>query len=251
MQGFNISQFSNHLNRYGTIQTNKFLVYIPSPIMFGPSATDEVILYRANSVRVPGINYDLFQTYRYGVGPQLKYPTNVNFSDVTVNFTETGQTALWKHFKRWMANIFDFVGTSGGSQPSYKTEYKRYYQTNIGILICNNEGKLITTVVLKEAYPVSLSDVNLSWGENNKLYEFSVRFTFREWYYDGYSMEDFQSGAVLSPYRTSEVAPQVTESPRPQGPTGVNDPVYNNGVQEGFVGLTGETVPTPVYQPGA
>jgi hypothetical protein len=114
-----------------------------------------------------------------------------------------------------MANIFDFVGTSGGSQASYKTEYKRYYQTDIGILLHNNEGALVNSVVLKEAYPVSLSDVNLSWSENNKLYEFSVRFTFKEWYYFGYNMEEFESGAVLSPFRTSEIAPQVTDSPRP------------------------------------
>ena len=220
MYGFNIAKFSSHLNQYGTIQTNKFLVEIPPPkILSGSSQVTEVMLNRANAVRIPGVNFDLQNTFRYGVGPQQKFPTNVNFSDVDITFVDTAKNDLWKQFTVWMNGIFDFTGSSGGSQASYQTEYKSYYETDVIIYVFDNEGIQRTAVVLKEAYPVSITDVSLSWGDNNKLYEFGTRFTYREWYYSGYNVSQFRSGSLLSPSQTAQVIPQRTESPRTPTPT--------------------------------
>jgi hypothetical protein len=215
MYGFNIAKFSSHLNQFGTIQTNKFLVEISPPkILVGSSQVTEVMLNRANAVRIPGVNFDLQNTFRYGVGPQQKFPTNVNFSDVDITFVDTVKNDLWKQFTVWMNGIFDFTGSYGGSQASYQTEYRSYYETDVIIYVFDNEGIQRTAVVLKEAYPVSITDVSLSWGDNNKLYEFGTRFTYREWYYSGYNVSQFRSGSLLSPSQTAQVIPQRTESPR-------------------------------------
>lgn len=213
---FNISDFSAHLNKTGTIQTNKFKVRIPPPKIFGSSTIDQVLEYRASSVKIPGVSFDFQNVFRYGVGTQQKMPTNIHLADIDITFIDTGNNDLWKRFAKWMNGIFDFTGTSGGSQPSYTTEYKKYYETDIQIFVYDNEGFLVNLIVLREAYPVALNDVNLSWSENNRLYQFTARFSFREWYYDGYSVSQFQSGAQIGPGQTAEVIPQRTESPRPQ-----------------------------------
>lgn len=214
--GFNVARFSSNLRQYGTLQTNKFIVRIPKPELFDPSQLDPVIEYRANNVRVPGVALDLQQVFRYGVGPEQKFPTNVNFTDININFVDTQNKDIWKRFSFWFNGIFDYTGLSGGSQASYKTEYKKYYTTNIEIHIFDNDGNRVNVVVLKEAFPTTLSEVGLSWSENNRLYEFTVGFSFREWYFDGYQIGAFQSGAVVGPAATTAVQPPVTESPRPR-----------------------------------
>jgi hypothetical protein len=150
------------------------------------------------------------------VGPSQKFPTNVNFTDVDINFLDNNNNAFWKYFAKWMNGIFDYTGVSGGSQPSYKVEYKEYYQTDIQIFVFDNAGRQTNAIILKEAFPISLSDVSLSWSENNRLYEFSVRFSFKEWFYSGYDMGVYESGATIGPGQTAQVVPQRTESPRPQ-----------------------------------
>lgn len=212
---FNIADFSSNLNRYGTIQTNKFLVEIPAPRILGPSSLDEVMMYRANSTRIPGLALDIQRVFRYGVGPEQKFPTNVNFNDITITFVDTVDNDIWKRFAVWFNGIFDITGLSGGSQPSYMTEYKDYYTSDVKIYVFDNEAKLRNVVVLKEAFPTTLGEVSVSWSENSKLYEFTVGFTFKEWYFDGYSVGRFQSGAELGPTITATPIPQRTESPRP------------------------------------
>ncbi|CAB4140757.1 tail tube protein [uncultured Caudovirales phage] len=217
---FNIAEFSGNLNKYGTIQTNKFMVEIPAPTILGPSALDEVMLYRATNARIPGAALDVQRVFRYGVGPEQKFPTNVNFTDINVTFVDTVDNDIWKRFSVWLNGIFDFTGSSGGGQASYTTEYKQYYTSDLKIFVFDNEAKLRNTVVLKEAFPTTISEVGVSWSENNKLYEFSVGFAFKEWYFDGYGVgQPFRSGATLGPAQTTTPRPTPPVStPRPTSP---------------------------------
>ena len=85
---------------------------------------------------------------------------------------------------------------------------------DIQIFIFDNAGNQTNAIILKEAFPISLSDVSLSWSENNKLYEFSVRFAFKEWFYSGYNMGAYDSRVSISPGQTAQVVQTPTESPR-------------------------------------
>lgn len=212
---FNIANFSAHISKFGTVQTNKFRVDIGTPAILRPINNGDLYQYRASSVRVPGANFDMQNVSRYGVGPQQKFPTNVNFTDIDVTFVDTNYNALWKYFTIWMNGIFDYTGIAGGSQASYRVEYKTNYVADTDIYVYANSGDLVNKITLKDAFPVSLGDVNLSWSENSRLYEFTVRFSFKEWFFEGYQTTAFQSGAVLGPSATSQVLPQPTESPRP------------------------------------
>jgi len=223
---FNIANFSAHINDLGTVQTNKFRVEIGRPRALPRANIDQTYQYRASSVRIPGVNFDMQNTARYGVGPLQKFPTNVNFTDIDITFLDTGVNALWKYFTIWMNVIFDYTGQSGGSQASYSVEYKINYVADVNIYVYENSGNLVNKITLKDAFPVSLNDVSLSWSENNRLYEFTTRFTFKEWFYEGYQVGEFVSGAQLGPSASVAPRPQRTESPRPaprSDPFGLNN----------------------------
>jgi hypothetical protein len=220
---FNIAKFSGNLNKHGTLQTNKFYVDIPPPRIFSPSEIQEVIRYRASNVRVPGAALDVQRVFRYGVGPEQKFATNINFTDINITFIDTVNKDLWKKFTIWMNDIFDFTGLRGGGIPTYKTEYKQYYTTDIKIHIFDNEGIERNVVVLKEAFPTTLSEVGLSWSENNRVYEFSMGFAFTEWYYESYAVQPYESNAIIGPELSALPIPRRVEPPRP-APGGSNDP---------------------------
>lgn len=213
---FNIANFSGHINKLGTVQTNKFKVEIGTPAILRAVNNNELYQYRASSVRIPGANFDMQNVARYGVGPQQKFPTNVIFNDIDVTFLDTNYNNLWKYFTIWLNGIFDYTGRSGGSEASYSVQYKINYVTDMSIYVFDNSGDRVNKVTLKDAFPVSLGDVSLSWSENNRLYEFTVRFTFKEWFFEGYQTTSFESGAIMGPAASSQVIPQRTESPRPQ-----------------------------------
>lgn len=215
---FNIANFSAHVNKFGTVQTNKFRVEIGTPAILSRINNNELYQYRASSVKIPGANFDMQNVARYGIGPLQKFPTNVSFTDIDITFLDTNYNSLWKYFTIWMNGIFDYTGVGGGSQASYAVEYKKNYVTDTNIYVHSNSGEMVNKITLKEAFPTSLGDVNLSWGENNRLYEFTVRFSFKEWFYEGYQSTSFEPGSVLGPSVTTQVVPQRTESPRP-GPS--------------------------------
>jgi len=218
---FNIANFSANINRYGTLQTNKFSVEIPAPAIFGPTEVDRVMHMRAINARIPGIALDLQRVYRYGLGPEQQFPTNVNFTNIHITFIDTSRNMLWKRFSDWINRIFEYSGPLVGGEASYTVEYKTQYTSDVKIFIFDNDGSKKNTIVMKEAFPISISEIGVSWSENNRLYEFTVGFAFREWYYDDYTREPASRiipqppGAEIGPALSSAPTPPPTESPRP------------------------------------
>jgi len=231
MAGFNIAEFSTKINERGTLQNNKFIVSITKPRIFSDDDFNRILEFRASNVRIPSINFDVLSTYRYGVGPQQKNPTNVNFNDITISFIETESNFIWKSFAWWINEIFDFSDRGNGTI-KYTSEYKQYYTSpTIKITVYNNKGENVNVVVLKEAYPISLNDVDLSWSNRNNLMMINVGFTFREWYFEGFeTIPAYESGNIPGDriFASSQVAPAaaperpVTILPTPQ-------PVINQG----------------------
>ena len=58
MAGFNIAEFSTKLHERGTIQNNKFLVRIAIPSIFFDRNIERVMVFRASSVKIPGLRSD-------------------------------------------------------------------------------------------------------------------------------------------------------------------------------------------------
>ena len=214
MAGFNIQEFSNKINQYGTLQNNKFIVTINKPQIFQSSTLDQLFQFRASSVKIPGVTLDVTPTFRYGVGPALKMPKNVLFNDISITFIEMEDAYIWKTFSLWINEIFDF-SDRGLSSYKYTTQYKQYYASpTIEIAIYSNDGELANTIVFKEAYPTSLADVNVSWSENT-LMNINVTFTFKEWYVEGIEMVPIFNSGVRPVEGPTGVRP-VTPPPQPR-----------------------------------
>ena len=102
----------------------------------------DLLSFRADSVHIPGVTFETQQTHRFGIGPSQKYPTNVNFNEVSISFIEDRQSTIWKFLNSWINGIFQFANpVSPGAVPSYNLQYKDSYSTDITVNLYNNEGK--------------------------------------------------------------------------------------------------------------
>ncbi len=81
---FDISKFSAHLNKYGTIKNNRYEVIISPPASFrlAPGFQEEfkemfdILTLRVEQVRIPNVNLNIQRVNRYGIGPRQAFPTN-------------------------------------------------------------------------------------------------------------------------------------------------------------------------------
>lgn len=206
MPGFNINNFASHINKTGTLNASKFLVNFTVPRGLTNTRTDSIqssftsssrdindlITFRAESVKVPGVKIDSSNIVRYGIGPAEKKPFNVSFNDTTISFIVDKNTDLYSLFYTWINYIFNYSGslynTTNQNNPnmaSYTASYKNSYETDIEIVIYDESGEVPVQIFrLKKAFPISINDFNLSWSSKSTLIRLNVDFTFKEWSLD-------------------------------------------------------------------
>ena len=189
---FDISKFSAHLNKYGTIKNNRYEVIISPPASFrlAPGFQEEfkemfdILTLRVEQIRIPNVNLNVQRVNRYGIGPRQAFPTNAEFPEtVSLTFLETENSDVHKFFHVWMNSIFGYYNTSFANERGiYLAEYKNIYSTLMTIKVYDDKGidYVSNEVELTEAYPVQISEVPLSWGDNNTHMKINVNFAFTD-----------------------------------------------------------------------
>ena len=106
-----------------------------------------LLKFRAEDVRVPGISHLTADIARYGVGPTFKFPFNSNINEISLTFLSDRYGFIWQFWHNWMKTIFDFNGSDDATngarnrQPTYTTEYRDNYSTEMQIIIYDNVGE--------------------------------------------------------------------------------------------------------------
>lgn len=191
---FNISSFSSNIGRYGVLQNNKFAVFFMPPLpvslntftdigdIYNTFNTTRMIQMRTESARIPGVSIQSQDVKRYGTGVSQKMPHNAAFTDTSFTFVADRDSTIHRFFYAWLTNIVDFNGTTFfRNVPSYNVAYKDDIMTDIYIFVFDNSGNVSQLVTLYDAFPNSMNDVALDWGNTDTVMKITVGFTFREW----------------------------------------------------------------------
>jgi hypothetical protein len=206
---FNISEFKTNIEDYGYIKNNKFEVFVQSPAFLqnrylvvngkytNISDMNNLLRFRIEQVKMPGISLNSIDTNRYGIGPTQKMPYNAQFVDTGFSILLDRNTDLWDFWYNWVNGIFNFNGQepdgnnifTGGRIPNYVTEYKDNYASNMMIVLYDDLKRVIKKINLYEAFPSSIRDIPLSWADtNNNLIALSVSITFSSYSIVGSSL---------------------------------------------------------------
>lgn len=195
---FNIQNFKENLNSYGYIKNNKFEVFVQAPkFMIGKSLRvnnretsvndlNNLLRYRIEQVRVPGVNLLSTDVVRYGIGITSKTPYSAQLFDTTFSVLVDRNTDIWDFWYNWLNGIFNFNGQepngnnifTGGRIPTYTAEYKEEYSTTMMIVIYNDSKEIVKTINLYEAFPTSISQIALGWNETQDLMRLAISITY-------------------------------------------------------------------------
>jgi hypothetical protein len=198
---FNIQNFKENLNSYGYIKNNKFEVFIQAPRFMANKTLrvnnretnindlNQLLRYRIEQVRMPGVNLLSTDVVRYGIGISQRTPYNAQLFDTTFSVLVDRNTDLWDFWYNWINGIFNFNGQEpngnnifeGGRIPTYTTEYKENYATTMMIVLYNDTKEIIKTVNLYNAFPTSIGQIPLAWNETQDLMRIALSITFENY----------------------------------------------------------------------
>ena len=205
---FNINNFKSQITSWGYLPTNKFEVYVTPPSalfggnsLIGESGTSSAssiasqLKFRSEFFIAPNVTLEQTQNNRYGVGPLQKTPFTARF-DTPINlvFFADKYSLIWQFWHQWLEAIFGFSGTDSGNQGTinasgrYSSKYKDDYSTDITLVIYDNEGNISQRITYTQAFPFTVNDVALSWGESHQLLRINVGLSFTDYTIVGSSL---------------------------------------------------------------
>jgi hypothetical protein len=190
---FNVQNFLSKVNEAGgLVQNNKFALTItPPPIFKSTSNYNEDVkakledgaknlVYFCSSASIPGVTLNTHEIRRYGYGPNEKRPYTASFSDATFNIYFDSKRKNYDFFQTWISTIMDYdVGNSTNSK--FLLEYKSEYKSTIDLKIYDNKGSTVGHYIMDEAFPISIGDIPLNWGDTSSIIKIPVTFTFFTW----------------------------------------------------------------------
>lgn len=184
-------EIPTHINSYGIQRDNLGVIICPVPAVLRQRYNNNNenivgVTRRTEAYNVPGSIIQTSDSRRYGVGPVSRLPvgtvTNTNF---TINFVADQMGLYYQYFVAWMDGIVHYNGRSRASISTadqwgshfYEVSYFKDYAVDLTLNEMDEKFNTIIETKLVGAYPISISDKAMSWG-NSGLVTFNVEFAY-------------------------------------------------------------------------
>lgn len=197
---FNIDLFKAGLEQKGVLKPSKFLVQINPPAGISSLdynfATDSArdISFWCTATSIPGIQLNTYDVRRYGYGMESKKPFSASVLPVRMNILLDGKSQNWLFFRSWIKTIFNFemeqginyagIQLSTGQMQPYELSYVQDYVVGMRISQFNDAGDEVISVVLRDAYPAAITNIEIDWNQQNQLIYFNAVIVYTDWWID-------------------------------------------------------------------
>ena len=176
MAGFNVGSFRAAMTGDGA-RANLFEVSLKPPSSDG--GVIQKITYMAKAAQLPGSVVGMAPLSYFG--RELKFPGNRTFPDWTITIINDEDFAIRNIMERWMAGINThttnvrsslFAAGPGAGGYSVDADVHQYGKTG---------GVPIKSYKFYGMFPIDISPIELDWGTNDAIEEFTVTFAYQWW----------------------------------------------------------------------
>lgn len=124
-----------------------------------------------NTAAMPGRSLMTIEHRHYQT--PIKIPYSTSYGDVTFSFISSQDLRERKFFEVWQETV---VNVKTGTMNFYDE-----YVSDIKIHQLDREGQVAYSVLIKDAYPISINQLDYSQGTLNDFLPTSVSFSYKYW----------------------------------------------------------------------
>jgi len=175
---FSPETFLTNVNRLGLAKSNRFEVHIwyPSSVatQVGISNENNILSLFCESTTLPGQSIGVKQQKIYG--PNYQRPVSIDYGGegITMSFLLDASMNIKSIFDIWISKIID---------PIQYFVYPQYtYASQIAIMQLDEEDNVVYTIVLEDAFPRNVGQLELSHSSQNQVHKLPVTFAYRRWF---------------------------------------------------------------------
>ena len=171
---FSVQNIVASLNKSGVAKASHFEVQVTG---VGASDLERDMMFRCNSVELPGRTISTAEYRIYG--PIQKIPYGSLVGDTNLTFLLSEDMREKEYFERWQERI---AGTNafGQGRAKYNVDYYDTITGQIVIRQYGEAGQLSSIHTLLEAYPINIAPVAMSWGDEAPA-KLTMTFAFRDY----------------------------------------------------------------------
>jgi hypothetical protein len=172
---FNVAEFRANMIGDGA-RPNLFQVTLTFPsIAANGTVAGQKATFMAKSAQLPGSTVGIVPVYYFG--RELKFAGNRTFTDWTLQIINDEDFTIRNSLESWMNAINSHSGNvrnSGAVNPSS-------YSVDATVSQYSKSGEIIKTYKFVGMFPIDIAPIDLDWGSNDTIEEYSTTFAFQYW----------------------------------------------------------------------
>ena len=172
---FNVTEFRANLVGDGA-RPNLFQVSMTFPTFANDAVgAGQLLTFTAKAAQLPGSTLGTVPMYYFG--RELKFVGNRSFADWTITIINDENFRVRKALESWMNGINAHAGNVRNGAALSPTSYSSDAKVNQ----FDKAGNIIKSYNFVGAFPVDLSPIDLDWGSNDSIEEFTITLAYQWW----------------------------------------------------------------------
>jgi len=171
---FNVNEFRSQMIGDGA-RPNLFEVSMPFPVFSAPGNAQTKLTYMCKTAQIPGSTINSVPVSYFG--RELKFAGNRTFTDWTITIINDEDFVIRNAFERWMAGINSHnlnVRNPAALAPLG-------YSVDGDVTQFGKNGNTLKKYKFIGLFPTDLTPIDVDWGSNDTIEEFTVTLAFQWW----------------------------------------------------------------------
>jgi hypothetical protein len=172
---FNVAEFRANMIGDGA-RPNLFQVTLAFPtVANNGTVAGNKVSFMAKTAQLPGSTVGTVPVYYFG--RELKFAGNRTFADWTLQIINDEDFTIRNSIESWMNSI----NSHGGNVRNAAAANPSGYSVDAEVTQFGKAGNELKKYKFVGLFPLDLSPIDLDWGSNDSIEEYSVTFAYQWW----------------------------------------------------------------------
>jgi len=171
---FSVNEFRSQMTGDGA-RPNLFEVSMPFPGFASPANAQTKLTFMCKTAQLPGSTVGVVPVNYFG--RELKFVGNRTFADWTISIINDEDFIVRNAFERWMNGI----NSHNFNVRNPLALAPLGYSVDAEVSQFGKQGNTLKKYRFVGVYPTDITPIDVDWGSNDTIEEFSVTLTYQWW----------------------------------------------------------------------